>query len=64
MNVGATQGWASTSFRQSPGLELQTLAVPPELVASRLAGGGREPLERLSRYLHPVRWCHAVRAET
>lgn len=64
MNVGATQGWASTSFRQSPGLKLETLAIPPELVASRLAGGGRELLERLSRYRHLAMWCHAVRAET
>jgi choline dehydrogenase-like flavoprotein len=64
MNVGATQGWASVSFRQAPGLKLETLAIPPELVASRLAGGGRVLMERLSRYRHLAMWCHAVRAET
>jgi len=64
MNVGATQGWASVAFREKPGLKLETLAIPPELVASRLAGGGRELMERLARYRHLAMWCHAVRAES
>ncbi len=64
MNVGATQGWASIAFRESPGLKLETLAIPPELVASRLSGGGRQLMERLSRYRHLAMWCHAVRAES
>lgn len=64
MNVGATQGWASTAFRTSPGLKLETLAIPPELVSSRLSGGGVELMERLTRYRHITMWCHAVRAET
>lgn len=64
MNVGATQGWASVAFRSQPGLKLETLAIPPELVASRLAGGGRELMERLGRYRHLAMWCHAVRAES
>lgn len=64
MNVGATQGWASTAFRSDPGLKLETLAIPPELVSSRLSGGGVELMERLSKYRHITMWCHAVRAET
>lgn len=64
MNVGATQGWASTAFREEPGLKLETLAIPPELVASRLAGGGVELMKRLARYRHIAMWCHAVRAES
>ncbi len=64
MNVGATQGWASTAFRTDPGLKLETLAIPLELVASRLAGGGVELMDRLARYRHITMWCHAVRAET
>lgn len=63
-NVGATQGWASTQFRTEPGLKLETLAIPPELVASRFAGGGRELMERLVGYRHVAMWCHAVRAES
>ena len=64
MNVGATQGWASTQFRNEPGLKLETLAIPPELVASRLSGGGTELMQRLSEYRHIAMWCHAVRAES
>lgn len=64
MNLGATQGWASTAFRTEPGLKLETLAIPPELVSSRLSGGGVELMERLAKYRHITMWCHAVRAET
>ena len=64
MNVGATQGWASTGYRDDPGLKLETLAIPPELVASRLSGGGKELMKRLARYRHIAMWCHAVRAES
>ena len=63
-NVGATQGWASTAFREKPGLKLETLAIPPELVASRFAGGGAELMTRLAEYRHVAMWCHAVRAES
>ena len=64
MNVGATQGWASTKFREHPGLKLETLAIPPELVASRLSGAGVELMRRLAEYRHIAMWCHAVRAES
>ncbi|MCC6810773.1 MAG: GMC family oxidoreductase [Deltaproteobacteria bacterium] len=64
MNVGVTQGWASTKFRESPGLKLETLAIPLELVASRLSGGGHLLMDRLARYRHFAMWCHAVRAES
>ena len=63
-NVGATQGWASTSFREEPGLKLETLSLPLELVASRFAGGGVELIRRIERYRHVAMWCHAVRAES
>ncbi len=63
-NIGATQGWASTAFRVDPGLKLETLSIPPELVASRLSGGGVELMERLREYRHVAMWCHAVRAES
>jgi choline dehydrogenase-like flavoprotein len=64
MNVGTTQGWATTAFRKEPGLKLETLSIPPELVASRLAGGGVQLMERLAKYRHIAMWCHAVRAES
>ena len=56
MNVGATQGWASTAFRDEPGLKLETLAIPPEMVAGALPGGGVELMERLAEYRHLAMW--------
>jgi choline dehydrogenase-like flavoprotein len=64
MNTGATQGWASTAYRVSPGLKLETLSIPFEMVASRLAGGGTELMRRLTEYRHICMWVHAVRAES
>lgn len=63
-NTGAVQGWASIAFRVDPGLKLETLSIPFELVASRLSGGGRALMQRLQEYRHVCMWCHAVRAET
>lgn len=64
MNVGATQGWASMSFRENPGLKLETLAIPMELVVSRLAGGGTVLMKRLEQARHLAMWALAVRAES
>ncbi len=63
-NVGATQGWASTAFRVDPGLKLETLAIPPEMVAGRLPGGGRELVRRFREYRNIAMWVAAVRAES
>jgi choline dehydrogenase-like flavoprotein len=64
MNVGATQGWASTAFRDEPGMKLETLAIPAEMVAGRLPGGGRELMRRFREYRHMAMWVAAVRAES
>ncbi len=63
-NVGATQGWASTAFRVDPGLKLETLAIPPEMVAGRLPGGGTELMRRFREYRNIAMWVTAVRAES
>lgn len=63
-NIGATQGWASTAFRDDPGLKLETLAIPPEMVAGRLPGGGLELVRRFREYRHVAMWVAAVRAES
>lgn len=64
MNIGATQGWASTAFREKPGLKLETLSIPFEMVASRLSGGGVQLIQRLTEYRHICMWVQAVRAES
>ena len=63
-NVGATQGWASTAFRVDPGLKLETLAIPPEMIAGRLPGGGLELVRRFREYRNIAMWVAAVRAES
>lgn len=63
MNRGATQGWASMRHRDDLKLKLETLSIPLELVASRLAGAGSGLLERLTDYRHLAMWVLAVRAE-
>ena len=64
MNVGATQGWASMAYRTEPGLKLETLSIPPEMVVSRLSGGGTELAKKLRDYRHLAMWVTAVRAES
>ncbi len=61
---GATQGWASTKFRDDPGLKLETLSLPLDMVAGRWAGGGKELMERIRDFRHAAMWIHAVRAES
>ncbi len=63
-NLGVTQGWASTQYRTEMNLKLETLAIPMELVASRLGGGGQELVRRFSKYRHMAMWVQATRAET
>ena len=64
MHDGATQGWASLKYRDNPGLKLETLSLPLELVASRLPGSGPGLMERIREYPHMAMWVAAVRAET
>lgn len=63
-NMGATQGWASTAFRVDPGLKLETLSLPPEMVAGRMPGGGTELVRRFREFRHLAMWVAAVRAES
>jgi choline dehydrogenase-like flavoprotein len=63
-NVGATQGWASTAFRVDPGLKLETLSLPPEMVAGRMPGGGTELVRRFREFRNLAMWVAAVRAES
>jgi choline dehydrogenase-like flavoprotein len=64
MNRGATQGWASLRFRDDPGVKLETLALPLDMAASRLPGGGTEFMARLRDYRQAAMWVHVVRAES
>lgn len=64
MNVGVTQGWASMAFRDDPGYKLETLSLPPDLVAGRLMGGGSTLTRRLGDYRNLAVWVMGTRAES
>jgi choline dehydrogenase-like flavoprotein len=62
MHRGVTQGWASLAFRSSHRLKLESLALPFELIASRLPGGGAALTERIGSIRNLALWVLAVRA--
>ncbi len=64
MGRGATQGWASTHFRDNPGFKLETLALPLDMLAGRLPGAGAQLMERLREYRHMAMWVQGIRAES
>ena len=64
MPYGATQGWASTEYREKPGFKLETLNMPLELIAGRLSGGGTRLMESLKNYRNLALWVVASRANS
>jgi choline dehydrogenase-like flavoprotein len=64
MNTGATQGWGSLAFREKPGFKLETLSLPLDMLAGRLAGTGRVLMDRLAEFRHIAMWVQGCRAET
>jgi choline dehydrogenase-like flavoprotein len=64
MNTGATQGWGSLAYREKPGFKLETLSLPLDMVAGRLAGSGTTLMERLAEFRHVAMWVQGCRAES
>ncbi len=63
-NIGVTQGWATTVFRDSPGFKLETLSIPMEMGVSRFGGGGRDWMRKIGDYRQMSMWVQATRART
>jgi choline dehydrogenase-like flavoprotein len=64
MNTGATQGWGSLAFRESPGFKLETLSLPLDMLAGRMAGAGQVLMDRLASFRHIAMWVQGCRAES
>jgi len=64
MNTGATQGWASIAHRTKPGFKLESLSLPLDMIAGRVAGTGEVLMDRLTEFRHLAMWVQACRAET
>jgi choline dehydrogenase-like flavoprotein len=64
MNTGATQGWGSLAYREKPGFKLETLSLPLDMLAGRLAGSGQVLMDRLTEFRHIAMWVQGCRAES
>jgi choline dehydrogenase-like flavoprotein len=64
MDYGATQGWSSMKLRDSMRIKMETLALPLELLCSRLAGAGQQLMERILDVPNMAFWVMAIRART
>ena len=61
MSYGATQGFEVP--QRERGFKVESLSLPPEMLASRLPGTGRAWQERLAHLDHYAQWCAQVRME-
>lgn len=59
MSYGATQGY-EVPMRER-GFKLESLSLPPEMLAARLPGVGADWQRRLSKLDHYAQWCAQVR---
>lgn len=60
---GAAQGYEVTGLRDSLGIKLESINVPPEVVAGRLPGAGQRLRAYLERINHVAAWAVAVRMD-
>lgn len=63
MEFGATQGFNSTAFVDSNRFKLEALSLPPEMLAVRLPGVGKEFMRKMMDYRYALNWAVVVRAE-
>ncbi|MBX3247636.1 MAG: GMC family oxidoreductase [Myxococcales bacterium] len=61
MSYGATQGYEVPM--RDRGFKLESLSLPPEMLAARLPGAGAEWQERIANLDHYAQWCAQVRME-
>lgn len=59
MSYGATQGYEIP--QRSRGFKIESLSLPPEMLAARLPGVGAEWQERMAHLDHYAQWCAQVR---
>ncbi|MEP6653356.1 MAG: GMC family oxidoreductase [Myxococcales bacterium] len=61
--TGASQGFEVLGLRDTVGVKLESINVPPEVAAARFPGAGRRLATYLERLDHVASWAVAVRAE-
>jgi len=60
---GASQGFEAIGLRDTVGVKLESINVPPEVAAARFPGAGRRLAQWLDRLDRVAAWSVAVRAE-
>lgn len=60
---GASQGYEAYGLRDTLGIKLESINVPPEVMASRFPGAGQRLGEYLERINHVAAWAIAVRMD-
>jgi choline dehydrogenase-like flavoprotein len=63
MWLGASQGYEVLGLRDTVGVKLESINVPPEVAAARLPGAGRRLAEWIDKLGRVSAWSVAVRAE-
>ena len=63
MDFGTTQGAETAAFRSTDGFKVETIAMPPELLAARMPGAGAELMNKLGQYPNIGVWGLQIRAE-
>lgn len=63
MEFGASQGAESIHFRKTNRFKIETISMPPELLAARMPGIGSELMGKLDGYSNVAVWAVQLRAE-
>jgi choline dehydrogenase-like flavoprotein len=63
MWTGASQGYEVLGLRDSVGVKLESINVPPEVVAARFPGAGPRLAEWIDRLPYVTSWAVAIKAE-
>ncbi|HEY1955462.1 MAG TPA: GMC family oxidoreductase [Polyangiaceae bacterium] len=63
MDFGTTQGAETAHFRKSDGFKVETISMPPELLAARMPGAGADLMKKLGDYPNIAVWGLQIRSE-
>jgi choline dehydrogenase-like flavoprotein len=63
MDFGTTQGAETAAFRESEGFKVETISMPPELLAARMPGAGVDLMQKLGEYPNIGVWGLQIRSE-
>jgi len=63
MEFGTTQGAETAHYRASEGFKVETISMPPDLLAARMPGAGTDLMKKLGAYPNIGVWGVQIRAQ-